>query len=208
MDDVKALEVIQGCLLSDGSLVKPNAGGLARFSMDLSGSDHIDWLFLIKDALTVLGIPVSDTYPKVAERTSRGKPYTECFLQSRMNTLLLEMYLEWYDGGMKRIPANLFLTPIVIANWFMGDGSSSYHTNGVLTAKFATNSYSVEDVLRLANMLMDYGVAARINRDGLSGYYMTTSARSSVTRLMELVKPHMVPSYSYKVKEVHGNVGR
>lgn len=195
-----ALEAIQGCLLGDAGLSRQNEKGLARFTLALSGGDHIDWLRAIKRSLLALGVPVSDIYPKVGKATSRGKQYTYCKIQSRMHPLLLEMCLEWYAAGVKNVPGGLALTPVVVANWFMGDGSLFYNC-GVLRAKFATHCFSGSDVERLSLMLAELGVVMRLYKQN-SKFYLTTNRRVHAERLKDLVEPYVVPSYGCKIGRV------
>jgi len=63
-------------------------------------------------------------------------------------TKLRELF---YPNGIKIVPHNIFelLTPIALAHLIMGDGSVSRH--GLI---ICTNSYSVQDVVRLMNVLM------------------------------------------------------
>lgn len=197
----RELEIVNGCLLGDAGLVR--RGRNPYFWVDLSGGEHLDWLYVMKETLQSMGIPVTDKCPKITPRQHRlrGKMirYTEVALWSSSSPLLLPLYHEWYPGGHKVVPRSLGLTPITIAHWFMGDGSSwalSGRPN-LVRAKFCTNGLPLADIDRLGRMLAGMGiVAVRYESDPV----LFVNDAISIIELMDTVKPYLVPSFQYKLK--------
>jgi hypothetical protein len=64
---------------------------------------------------------------------------------------LTELYYIFYPNKVKIIPQNIYelLTPVALAHLIMGDGSVSRH--GLI---LCTNSYTIQDVVRLMNVLI------------------------------------------------------
>ncbi len=216
----KAEEVLGGVMLSDAALTMN--GKNAHFYMDLSGkklgipnSGLLGYLRHVnEDCLDVLGIEACIGYPKVFTGLRKsGKPYEFCILQTNNSALLTSEYLRWYrknpSGKMgKQVPEDLVLTPVSLAHWFMGDGSSNrdnrsvFHTQTINTY-FATGSFNEHGVQLLESQLryrfgLDTGRGQV--RAGEGAGIIITVLQSSVNIFMELIDPHVEEPYRYKVK--------
>ena len=64
---------------------------------------------------------------------------------------ITELYYLFYPNKVKIVPHNIYelLTPVALAHLIMGDGECRSH--GLI---LCTNSYSIQDVVRLMNVLM------------------------------------------------------
>lgn len=199
-----AQEVFDGVMLSDGGLTPMNA--LALFSIDLSGTEHIDWLREIKTALTSLDVPVSPIYPRLTKGASRGKVYYGCLLSTRSCVYLAEQYTRWYPDGIKKVPVDIGLTPITVANWFMGDGSSVWHQyksmprSKYVEVKFATHCYTKEDVELLKDLLEQFGISNPKVYPDRGHYFISVCNEEGIVGLMHVIEPLVMPSYKYKIK--------
>lgn len=197
-------EVFDGVMLGDGCLRPMNAS--AFFSVDLSGITHIDWLYVARDALISLDVPVSRGHPRLNKGVSHGKAYYGCLLSSRSCAYLAEQYRRWYPDGVKIVPKNLKLTPATVANWFMGDGSSVQHQykdkpgHKYVEAKFATHNYMEEDVELLRTLLEQLGVKNSKVYPDRGYYFISVCNEEGVIWLMHAIEPFIVPSYRYRVK--------
>lgn len=79
----------------------------------------------------------------------------------------------------------------------MGDGSVERH--GLI---LCTNSYSIEDVVRLMNVLMiRYGLDCnlRLKRRNQKTEYLIYIRQHSMSRLQIIVEPFMIDSMMYKI---------
>ena len=98
---------------------------------------------------------------------------------------------------MKLIPENIYelLNPIVLAHIIMGDGKVS--RDGLI---LCTDSYSVQDIVRLMNVLIiKYRLECTLRLHTLTQPRIYIRERS-MTLLRQIVKPHMCPSMLYKIK--------
>ena len=107
-----------------------------------------------------------------------------------------ELYELFYVNGKKIIPANIadLITPLSLAYWICEDGA--YHVGGGL--KLCTNSYSIQDVTRLKDVLISrFGLICTIHK--YRGEPTIYISKKSMDKLRSIVKPHMAPSMLYKI---------
>lgn len=105
-------EYLHGLLLGDGCITS-SKGGTAFYRHTDSYREYIVWL---KKRLESMGLPCG----KVYKRRRKNFLY---FFYSRSAEELEKLYYKWYPNGDKRIPENLEITPIILKNWFIGDGT-------------------------------------------------------------------------------------
>jgi len=110
---------------------------------------------------------------------------------------MTELHSLFYPNGIKIIPQNIFelLTPIALAHMIMGDGSWQRH--GLI---ICTDSYTVQDVVRLMNVLI-----IRYRLECILRYHIKTLPRiyirqRSIPLLQTIIRPHMHYSMQYKLK--------
>jgi len=222
MDD--ALEIFDGVMLGDGSLVRSNAK--AYFAMNLSKTskdgrltmgDNFTWLECIKsECLIPLGVNVFDKYPKPALlRDAKGRTYSAAVFRSRSSSFLKRQHDRWYKqtgesvnyrglyqyrrGDTKRLPLDLILTPTVLAHWFIGDGGSTRRglTKNV-TVTLAVCGFEVGEVLRLTSMLNGMGITTvkpNVDKNAKKGSGLVIYlAQRSVDDFFGIIAPYM-PSH-------------
>jgi hypothetical protein len=112
---------------------------------------------------------------------------------------LTKLHSLFYPNGVKIIPNNIYelLTPIALAHLIMGDGSVARH--GLI---LCTNSYSLEDIVRLMNVLMiRYRLESTIHlkRQNKKIEYLIYIRHSSIPLLRTIVIPYMHSSMLYKI---------
>lgn len=206
MELSKAEEILEGTIMSDASIVRKTSSCL--FSMCSGGREHIDWLMTAYWALRALGINCS--LPRLYYIMYKGKPYSRYILLSRIHPLLATQRLRWYPGDVKDVPEDIKLTPLSLACEFMGDGSSWYNNRNPeigVAAELCTMSYTVrgieiiEDRLRLLGIThLSRAVYSRCSKaNGTSGIGIRILG-PSIGQLMDIIEPHMVSSFKYKVK--------
>jgi len=197
-----AEKVLDGAMLSDAN-VYPSKGSheISRyldsyFRIQLGGRNHMDWLYYLREQLEALGILFTTTYPKLAKRNSDG--YISSWLISRTSSFLSVQRERWYPYGSKVVPFNLTLSPVSLANWFMGDGSSSRNKGGAVMATLSTHSFDHQDVHRLRLELGRIGI--HTGKADYGKYHVITILQDSIDLLMSTIEPFVVPSFKYKVK--------
>ena len=110
---------------------------------------------------------------------------------------LNEINLLFYPNGIKLVPYNIYelLTPVALAHLVMGDGKKTPF--GLI---LCTDSYSVEDVVKLMNVLIiKYRLECtlRFHTPSQPRIYIR---EGSMSLLRQIVKPYMCPSMLYKIK--------
>lgn len=201
MNSDRADQIIDGTMLSDGAFRKPRrVTHNSYFYLNQSyGGLHLDWVLSVKEAFETVGLSFSDSTPFIEPRVSQGRKHKFCSLWSRYSIEATRCYNRWYSDGHKVVPGDLILTPVTIANWFMGDGSSSWFNSNLVAVNFATHGLGRQGVLRLVGMLMDCGIKTRCGQNkGYPVIFITTT--EDVASLMSMIEPHILPSYHYKVK--------
>ena len=140
--------VIIGLLLSDGCLIfsskahKKNA--LLGFKQSLAHSQYVLFVFNILSHYC-------SSIPFLTTGIRAGNRFYVLEFRTRSMPCLTELRFLFYPNGVKIVPYNIYelLTPIALAHMIMGDGSAQQH--GLI---ICTNSYSIEDVVRLMNVLI------------------------------------------------------
>lgn len=101
-------EYLDGLLLGDGSL--PEGRGNPWYAHTDSSKEYLLWL---KSKLEQLGLPCHDVCSN-----------KKAFLMSSAPTPgLKKLRKRWYPQGNKKIPCDLEITPTILKNWYIGDGS-------------------------------------------------------------------------------------
>ena len=173
--------LIVGTLLGDGAMrCKVNA--LIEINHSAEQRVYVDWKH--QQLAELVGTP-----PK--PRNGRGGR-----VAYRFTTLsrpeLTPYFRAFYPNGKKVVPP-VTLTPIALAVWFMDDGSKSYRALYLNTQQF-----ELEDQMRLLEMLkVQFGIHATLNRD--KTYHRIRIAVRSVDRFVELIRPHLLNSFEYKI---------
>lgn len=196
-----ASQIIDGTMLSDGS-IQPH-GTSAQFIMALSGARHTDWLTSVARALAVFGVEPCSGHPKVVSRVSSyGKPYECCLLVTRIHPFLSKQRTRWYPKGSKVIPRDVRVTPLMLANAYMGDGNVAPRTKQgaphLMLLTLSMQGFTVEDLLFFAGKLGALGVDGHVSRKSSNGYRISNTR--SVNLFVDLVEPFILPSYKYKIR--------
>ena len=97
---------------------------------------------------------------------------------------LTELKRMFYAGGRKNIPENIQLDPIMLAVWFMDDGSRCRESD----VYFNTQQFSRIDQEKCMQMLSHFGIESSLNKD--KEYERIRIKKSSIQTLYEVVTPH------------------
>lgn len=190
-----AQQVLDGVMLSDGNLRLRKGCRNAYFIIDLS-EGHLDWLLMIRDALTALGVLVSDRCPAVS---TNHKGYTSQWLWTHAHPFLTSQYEIWYPNGYKEVPCAFGLTPVSLANEYMGDGGlNTGHKDCIL----CTEGYSLNEVNFLRSALLKMGIQSisrPYKRTRRGAGFRIYIRRNSIRTFMSAIEPYVVPSYRYKL---------
>jgi hypothetical protein len=181
-------DVLTGTLLGDGCLAKHG---------------HHHRLFvkhkLAHEALAVLKYETFREFVSMPmhrfDQELKGKRYPCVQFVTRTSPVLSEWHYRFYGEGRKAVPDDIArdLSPLAVAVWLMDDGAADYA--GVT---FQTHSFGRAGSDRLAAVLRDrYRLETSVR--GNRGSSIVYVRASSLARLTEVVKPHLLPEFTYKL---------
>jgi len=135
--------------------------------------------------------------PNLRIRTRTVNLLYSLTLQTRSLYCFSKLYQLFIENGVKTIPKDIFnlLEPVALAHWIQGDGK--YVASGGL--RLCTDSYTIQDVVRLMNVLMVRCELICTVHKSQPGRYQIFISKKSMDKLRSIVKPHMVPSMLYKI---------
>lgn len=176
--------IIIGSLLGDGYLriVPGRKNAFLEVNHSISEKDYVDWKY--EELKNLVKSP-----PKA--RRGRGKRIAYRFF-TKQHPGITKLYQEFYQGRAKIIP-NLKFNPLIIAVWFMDDGSKSYRTYYLNTQCFDSRSQK-----KLIQMLKNnYNIESSLNRD--KEYYRIRIKQDSAERFKNIIQSRIIPSMKYKL---------
>ena len=179
------LSVIIGSILGDGyvRIINGRKNAFLEINHSLKAKEYVDWKYSILKNICVSG-------PKariIDERRTAYRFYTK---QHGEISALLEKF---YNNGKKIISSSLKLDPIILAVWFMDDGSKSRKSDVYLN----TQQFSLNDQRVILAKLRELGIKARLNKD--KKYYRVRILKESVQKFNQFVHPYIIPSLKYKL---------
>lgn len=139
------LELLDGELLGDGHIQMSRPFRSAQYVHVNKHKKYLEWLFgeLEKYGLEQSGI--------THKRENVGKFGYGISYGTRTKTYveLKKLRFKWYPLGKKIVPYNLKLTPVMLRQWFLGDG----HYAKNRWAKLSTFTFQLVDVKYLVRLL-------------------------------------------------------
>lgn len=144
-------QVLIGHLLGDGCLYRDKAThqaylAVTRVSTDL---EYLEWTQEVFQDFVVSPIRSVSTFDSRTQKT-----YFSVKLRFRRCPVFTRYYEKWYPNGVKVVPTDLVLTPLIIAVWFSDDGSIRRTcSDWRFQIKLSTMGFTPEETDRLASML-------------------------------------------------------
>lgn len=169
-------------MLGDGYLrIVPNRSN-ALFEIHSSSKDYVEWKYYeLKNIIA--------SFPKQI----KGKRISYRF-STRQHSDLTKIYFQFYKNRKKIVP-DLKLDPLMIAVWFMDDGSKSYNT-----FYFNTQGFDILYQKKLIQMLKDqYRIESSLNKD--KKYYRIRVKTNSAPILRNIINPYIISCMKYKLGE-------
>ncbi len=177
--------ILVGSLLGDGTLRRQGTRTNALFEVNHSFAfkDYVDWKY---EQLRTLVL----TPPKA--RRGNGKRVAYRFTTRSLP--IFTRYYEWfYKSGKKRIPRDIILNPIILAVWFMDDGTKS---RSAIVLNTQQCNLSEQQCLQRA-LQKSFGIRSALNRD--RGYLRLRITTESTTVFEKIVRPYVLPCFRYKL---------
>jgi len=163
----KLIEWISGELLGDGCL-NPSSIWSARFGYTSKYREYIQY---ISDTLKSFGIKQVGNIRKYYHKEMNCYTY---HYYSLSYAELLTIYKKWYLNGKKNIPNDLELTPLILRQHFIGDGSIRHRKNRRPHIILATCGFPISNVEQLKEKINKLGFKTKRwisnNAIGISTY--------------------------------------
>lgn len=160
-------EFIEGELLGDGSIVMKGQ----RSASYNHGSKYEGYLIWISGKLTNWGIEQAGRINKYTSKQNGGITY---HYVSKSYPELVPVRQRWYPNGKKIVLRDLKFTPIMVRQWYIGDGSLLHGKAGRPYIKLATYAFDKSSIDHLLKELSELGLKATLrsasNTIGISAY--------------------------------------
>ena len=177
--------VILGSILGNGHIrIMPGRkNAFLEINHSIKAKEYVDWKFsILKD--------ICKSAPKARKN---GKDKTAYRFFTQQHKKITELIKKFYKNGKKVISSDLKLDPVILAVWFMDDGSKSRKSDVYLN----TQQFSYLDQKRLLHLLRQMGLKARLNRD--KSYYRIRFLKESIPGLNRIIDEYIIPSMRYKL---------
>ncbi len=209
MNRFEAERIIEGAILSDASVCTSATSVNAYFTLG-QWNKPPDWLKCVQEALHEMNLPSGNIIKSEGVYSNTGKPYIFWRLQTRVHPVYTEWKRVWYPGNKKEVPGKLNLTPLSLAHWFMGDGSSIWLKSSHVLVRLHTRGYSLTSIKILEGALQQLGLS-RVGRNNFkapkygAGIDLVVGRVADVSMFMDMVEPFVLPPYRYKIKRPSGS---
>jgi hypothetical protein len=181
-------EFLTGSLLGDGSVEK-----YGRFRMRLEAGSRP----YLEAAGRILGPFAKPLRPERARKPIRVDDkvvhkhdldqWCESLILLTIHHPLFMAYRQrWYPGDVKRVPADLVLTPGVIVHWYCQDGG---HNAPKRNASISTCGFTWDEAERLAELFGPFGCRPEVWSNG--GKPVLGFGNEAYDAFLPLVDPHM-----------------
>lgn len=177
--------IIVGSVLGDGymRIMPGRSDAFLEINHSIKAKEYADYKYQGLKRLC-------ESSPK--ERITNGDRHAYRFF-TKQHKDLTGLYVLFYKNGRKVVPKGLKLDSLMVAIWYMDDGSKSRDRDVYLN----TQQFSINDQKKLLQSLRELGINARLNKD--KKYYRIRILKESVLAFMNIIGPHIVPSMQYKL---------
>jgi len=177
--------IIIGSLFGDGYLrIVPNRkNALFEVNHSFAQKEYVDWKFEMLKS-------ICRSEPKM--RAGNGNRIAYRF-NTRQLPELTELYGIFYRNGKKVIPNNIRLNSIMLAVWFMDDGSKCRESDVYIN----TQQFSRADQEKCILLLAQFNIESSLNKD--KEYSRIRIKKSSIPTLNQLIRQTIIPSMKYKL---------
>jgi len=190
------ISIIFGSLLGDGYGEKRLLGVGTRFNFYQEAS-HVNYLIFLHKLLSELGYCNSKLPIIITRLGNKGKIKKVAKFSTWTYSSFNWIYELWYDKKIKHVPKCIdqYLTPLALAIWIMDNGVKINKS-----LKLCTNSFSYNDYLLLIKALNNnFNIKASIQSTGTKDQYLIYIWKESMTDLINIVSPYIIPEMKYKL---------
>jgi len=154
----EAKEFIYGELLGD-MCIRCYSNYTASIIYTSKYKEYIKWLNKI---LVKYGIEISgEIHKSVSKLSYNNKEHLKYHYSSLCYPELLEIRNIFYKNNIKIVPENLILTPILVRQWYIGDGYLETTNNSI---RICTDNFTKSEIEMLIHKFKDIGIECTITR--------------------------------------------
>jgi len=185
-------QILDGLLLGDGHLERQRGARSARLKVEhcIAQAAYVDWKYAEWEPWVLAP-------PRLRIKSNRLDTQSTNIGFTTLSHEEFEAARErFYRDGRKIVPADLRLTSLSMAVWYMDDGSRKSRECRVLYLN--TQGFNTCDIERLQALIFrDVKAETSVRRqaDGLQIYFPS----SSVTTLAVYIDDYLLPSMRYKL---------
>jgi len=181
----KQISLIYGSLLGDGymRIIGGRKDAFLEINHSIKAKKYVDWKYNILKNICL-------SQPK-ERNTNEGRIAYRFF--TRQSDELTKIYNLFYKNKRKVIPKSLVLDPIILAVWYMDDGSKTSKSDIYLN----TQQFSMKDQQFLLYLLRQVGIKAKLNKD--KKYYRIRILKESINTFMNIIKDYVEDFMRYKL---------
>lgn len=134
-----------------------------------------------------------------------GKTYRSYYLRTMANEYLLKMHLAFYADNVKYFPFDYLqsvnFTPSSLASWYMGDGGRKANIPSLYTYGFGYwgNLQILMFLKSKFNIEGDLKEDCRESRAVVKRNFISIKKGEDSRRFFDIVRPHMISYFSYKL---------
>lgn len=153
------------------------------------GSKYFEYVNWISEILSSRGIEQSGRIRKYNLKTGIAFIY-----RSKSYGFLKFIFDKWYNSGKKQPPLDINFNPIVLRQWYIGDGCLIVRKHRSSRIKLSTQGFAVDGNIFLTKKLNILGFVASYNI--LSNCIFISY--NSVRKFLDYIGPCPVDCYQYK----------
>ena len=185
--------LIIGSILGDGYIrqLPGRADAFLEINHSIKAQQYVDYKYkILKD--------ICESEPKI-RYTDEGKTKQAYRFYTKQNPEITLLYKQFYKEGKKVIPRNLKLDPMILAIWYMDDGSKTQNklNSANINIYLNTQQFPLNDQKYLLHLLRQVGINARLNKDKI--YYRVRVLKESVSVFMQMIDKYVIESMRYKM---------
>jgi len=188
---IEAIHWLSGELLGDGSLRKISCHS-ALFHY---GSQYKEYAEYVRDTLKSFGIEQAGKINKHKHKKFKTINYQYASLAYPE---LLTIHKKWYPKGKKIVPRDIVLTPLVLRQWYIGDGSLVKPKKGKPSIILCTCGFTVYDVNWLMKQLRHLGYWAIRQKSINTIRISSCHSNKTVNDFLNYIGECPVECYKYK----------
>ena len=185
--------LIIGSILGDGYIrqLPGRADAFLEINHSSKAKEYVDYKYSI-----LKNICESSPKERFTDELHTKKAYR---FYTKQHKDITTLYEQFYKNNKKVIPRNLTIDPIVLAIWYMDDGSKTQHklNDANINVYLNTQQFSLADQKYLLHLLRQIGISARLNKDKI--YYRIRILKESLPLFMKMIDTQVIESMRYKM---------